>query len=100
MAVADVRITFLNKNDRINPRTRILPVYPPDAVAKGVQDVVIVEFTVGPDGRASDTRIVRSVPALDEAAIAAVESWEFDPSLGLGVSVNDSQTVAMRFVLD
>ena len=97
--MADVQIAFLNKNDRINPRIPVLPFYPPEAVAKGVQDVVIVEFTVGPDGKASHMRIVRSVPALDEAALAAVGRWEFDPSLALGVPVNDSQTVAIRFLL-
>jgi periplasmic protein TonB len=99
MAVPDVRIEFLNKNDRINPQTCILPEYPPRAVASGIEDVVIVEFTVGADGRPSDPRIVRSVPILDEAAIAAVEQWEFASDLALGVPVDDCQTVAVRFVL-
>ena len=98
MVVADVRITFLNKNDRFNSRTAVLPVYPPEAAANGVQDVVIVEFTIGPDGRASDTRVVRSVPALDDAAVAAVERWEFDAVHG-NVTAHDSQTVAMQFLL-
>src|SRR4029453_777952 len=98
MVVADVRITFLNKNDRFNPRPPALPVYPPEAAANGVQDVVIVEFTIGPDGKASDTRVVRSVPALDDAAVAAVERWEFDAVHG-GVTAHDSQTVAMQFLL-
>src|SRR4029453_5629569 len=98
MVVADVRITFLNKNDRFNPPTPVLPVYPPEAAANGVQDVVIVEFTIGPDGKVSDTRVVRSVPALDDAAVAAVERWEFDGVQG-GGTPPDIKTVAMQFLL-
>jgi periplasmic protein TonB len=97
--VASVRLACLNNNDRINPRNQILPVYPPEAVASGVQDVVIVEFTVGADGRVEETRIIRSVPPLDEATIAAVERWEFAPTRDLGFPVRDCQTVAVQFFL-
>ena len=97
--MTNVRVACLNKNDRINPRNWILPVYPPEAVASGVQDVVIVEYTVGTDGKVQDTRIIRSVPPLDDAAIAAVQRWEFAPTIALGIEVRDSQTVAMQFSL-
>jgi protein TonB len=97
--MTNVRVACLNNNDRINPRKRTLPVYPPEALARRVQDVVIVEFTVEADGRVADARIVRSVPALDEAALAAVRRWEFTATDALGAAVRDTQTVAMDFAL-
>jgi protein TonB len=95
----DVRISCINNNDRINPRERIPPTYPPEAAAQGVQDVVILEFTVCGDGKVTDTRVVRSVPPLDEAAIAAVQQWDFSAPGVLGVDVSERQTVAEQFSL-
>lgn len=77
----------------------MLPVYPPEAAANGMQDVVIVDFTIGSDGKAADTRVVRSVPAPDDAAVAAVERWELFDAVHGGVTAHDSQTVAMQFLL-
>ena len=75
-----IRVASLNKNDRINPRKVVLPVYPPAAAANGLQDVVIVEFTVLADGTVADTRIVRSVPGLDAAAIEQCGGGSSRPS--------------------
>ena len=94
-----IRVASLNKNDRINPRKVVLPVYPPAAAANGLQDVVIVEFTVLADGTVADTRIVRSVPGLDAAALEAVRRWEFTALDTLGITVEQRQTIAMQFSL-
>ena len=48
--------------------------YPGFAHAAGVQGVVIVEATIGVDGRVQRARLLRSVPLLDEAALAAVRN--------------------------
>ena len=93
------RVTGINKNDRFNPHDWIPATYPPEAVSACVEDVVIVEFRVGVDGRVSDTRVVRSNPLLDQAAVEAVRSWEFDSSTGYGATVGQTQTVAMHFTL-
>src|SRR5262245_45778596 len=78
--MTDVQVAWINNNDRISPRKQIVPAYPPEALAQRLQDVVIVEFTVVEDGTVADTRIVRSVPPLDDAAIDAVQRWEFAPT--------------------
>lgn len=96
---ADVLVSCLNNSDRINPRERIRPPYPQEALAEGVQDVVILEFTVGTDGKVADPRIVRSVPELDEAALAAVRQWDFGSPSGLGLDLGERQTVAVQFSL-
>ena len=97
--MASVRVTCINKNDRVNPRQWTPATYPPEAVAASVQGVVIVELEIGMDGRVADARIVRSVPLLDEAATAAVRQWEFAPAIAHGVPAPDTQTIAMEFAL-
>jgi TonB family protein len=50
-----------------------------DAEATGSGGTVRVELTIGTDGRVSDARVLRSVPGLDNAALAAARRWEFQP---------------------
>ena len=61
------------------------PVYPASAVAAGIQGVVVVEVQVGADGTVTQARTLRSVAALDQAALAAVRQWRFTPTLVDGV---------------
>jgi len=60
----------------------VRPAYPPEAVAAKVQGVVLIEVRIEPDGKVSHTRVMRSIPQLDEAALDAVKQWEFAPPLG------------------
>jgi TonB family protein len=86
----------------VKPPTRtrdVKPEYPPEAQRAGVQGVVILETVVGADGRVTDARVVRSVPLLDEAALAAVRQWEFTPTLLNGVAVPIVMTVTVSFTL-
>ena len=57
--------------------TDVPPVYPTVAQAARVQGVVILEAVIGPDGRVTDVKVLRSVALLDDAAIAAVRQWEY-----------------------
>jgi protein TonB len=61
------------------------PIYPPEAQAAGIQGIVILELMISPEGRVEGTRVLRSVPALDDAASAAVRQWMFTPTLLNGV---------------
>ena len=51
------------------------PVYPPIAQSARVQGVVIIEATIGADGRVKDAKVLRSIPLLDQAALDAVKQW-------------------------
>lgn len=77
----------------------VKPIYPPDAHAAGIQGVVIIEATIGRDGRVRDTRVLRSIPMLDEAALGAVRQWEFSPTHLNGVAVPVIMTVTVSFTL-
>jgi protein TonB len=81
------------------PTRRVDPVYPPIAQAARVQGLVVLEATVGPDGKVRDARVVQSIPLLDQAAIDAVLQWEFPPRLVDGVPVAATASVAVQFTL-
>jgi TonB family protein len=71
----------------------VVPVYPDEARAAGVQGVVVVEITVDATGRVSDARVLRSMPMLDRAALDAVKQWEFRPTVLEGSPVAVKMTV-------
>jgi protein TonB len=75
------------------------PVYPSIAQSARVQGVVIIEATIGPDGRVQDTKVLRSIPLLDQAAVDAVRQWTYTPTLLNGVPVPVIMTVTVNFTL-
>jgi protein TonB len=77
----------------------IPPVYPPIAQSARVQGVVILEATIGPDGRVQDVHVLRSIPLLDAAAIDAVKQWVYSPTLLNNVPVPVIMTVTVNFTL-
>src|SRR5207237_10767047 len=55
----------------------VKPVYPPIAQSARVQGVVIIEATIGPDGRVKDAKVLRPTPLLVQAALDAVKQRAF-----------------------
>ncbi len=87
----------------VKPPTKIRdvkPIYPADAEAANVQGVVILEATIDPDGNVRSARVLRGRPLLDNAAIEAVEQWQYVPTLMNGVAVPVIMTVTVNFTLD
>ena len=88
--------------DGIRPPARVVdvaPVYPPEAREARVQGVVMLEVTLSRTGEVSDVEMVRSTPLLDEAAVAAVRQWRYEPTLVDGEPVSVLMTVTMNFAL-
>ena len=75
------------------------PTYPDVARAARAQGIVIVDATIGLDGKVVDAKVVRSIPLLDAAALDAVKRWEFEPTLLNGKPVSVIVTVAVQFSL-
>ncbi len=75
------------------------PAYPPMAQAARIQGIVIIEATLAADGRVMNARILRSVPMLDPAALDAVRTWQYTPTLLNGVPVPVIMTVTVTFTL-
>jgi len=77
----------------------VAPVYPDVAARAMVEGVVILEIAIAPNGRVDDVRVLRSIPLLDAAAVAAARQWVFAPTLYRGVPVSVTMTVSVRFSL-
>jgi TonB family protein len=95
-------LTPVRVGGNIKPPTKtkhVAPMYPPIAQSSRVQGVVILETTIGPRGRVSDVRVLRSIPLLDQAAVDAVKQWEYTPTLLNGVGVPVIMTVTVNFAL-
>jgi TonB family protein len=75
----------------------VAPVYPEGAVEAHVSGIVIAEALVGKDGLVSNVRILKSIPMLDQAAIDAVQQWEYQPTLLNGQPVPVMLTVTVNF---
>ena len=78
---------------------RVEPEYPPIAVRAQVQGVVILEAIVDREGRVEDVRVLRSIPLLDAAAVAAVHKWRYSPLLLNGEPERFVLTVTVSFSL-
>ena len=77
----------------------VAPVYPDIAKQARVQGIVILEAIIDPQGSVTNVRVLRSIPLLDNAAIAAVKQWRYEPTLLNGVPVPIVMTVTVNFSL-
>jgi len=101
-AAADAADPPLRVGGTIKPPVKLRnvnPIYPPDAQEAKIQGVVILEARIERDGTVSRARVLRSIPELDDAAVAAVKQWEFTPTLLNGAPVPIMMTVTVNFTL-
>ena len=99
-ALAKAKAAAIRVGGKIKAPTKIKdvkPVYPAIAQSARVAGVVIIEATIGPDGKVIDAKVLRSVPLLDQAALDAVRQWEYTPTLLNGVPVPVVVTVTINF---
>ena len=73
--------------------------YPDEARAARIQGEVTLETIIDGDGKVAAVRVIRSVPGLDGAAIAAAKQWEFTPALLNGTPTPVLTTMVMTFTL-
>ena len=99
-ARAKAKAAAVRIGGQIKPPTKIKdvqPVYPAIARSARVSGAVTIEATIGPDGKVIDAKVVRSIPLLDQAALDAVQQWEYTPALLNGVPVSVLVTVTINF---
>ncbi|HXY38649.1 MAG TPA: TonB family protein [Vicinamibacteria bacterium] len=77
----------------------VQPVYPQQAIAQGLRGIVILDLVIDATGHVTSANVVRSVPGLDEAAIAAARQWQFEPVRMNGKAVSVRLTQAITFSL-
>ncbi|HEY8329487.1 MAG TPA: TonB family protein [Rhodanobacter sp.] len=75
--------------------------YPTAAMRARQEGWVLVSFTVDPDGKTSDVKVVESQPrhVFDRAAIDAVERYRFNPAMKDGTAVSSTKQQRIEFKL-
>jgi TonB family protein len=80
------------------PREGVAQV-PEAARLLGIEGAVRLEIVVDATGAVSESRVVRSIPLLDEEAMRAVRQWRFAPTLVDGKAVPVRMEVIVNFSL-
>jgi TonB family protein len=75
------------------------PVYPAEALAQGLRGIVILDLLIDVQGHVASVAVIRSIPGLDAAAIAAARQWEYEPVRVAGKPVSLKHTVPITFTL-
>ena len=86
----------------LKPPTKVFqvdPVYPIMARQAHIEGIVILEATIGVDGKVIDAKVLRSIPLLDQAALDAVRQWQYTPTLLNGAPVPVIMTVTVTFTM-
>jgi TonB family protein len=74
--------------------------YTDEARRRNLSGDVILEITVGRDGRVGAVTVLQGLGAgLDQRAVEAVRQWRFDPAKRKGVPVDVIVEVAVEFML-
>jgi protein TonB len=77
----------------------VKPIYPEAARTARVEGIVILEATIGVEGKVTNAKVLRSIPQLDAAALDAVRQWEYTPTLLNGGAVPVVMTVTVNFAI-
>jgi protein TonB len=94
---AVVRIGGSMKTPRL--ARRVEPLYPDIAQRAAIEGIVILEATVGEDGRVDGVKVLRSQAVLEQAAIEAVKQWQYEPLIYNGRPTPFVLTVTLSFNL-
>jgi TonB family protein len=73
--------------------------YPDEAKVVGLEGIIIAEIWVDESGRVTNARLLRAIPMLEDAALAAVMQWRFEPVVVDGKPVPVRMTVTTNFTL-
>ncbi len=68
-----------------------------EADAAGVTGVVILEIRIDEAGGVTDAKVLRSIPMLDDAAMATVKQWRYAPTLVEGRAVPVKLIVSVNY---
>ena len=88
---------YVATDQAAEPIYTVRPEWPELARQAGVEGTVVVQALVGTDGHVRDTRIVRSIPMLNGAAVEAVKQWRFKPAATGGRPVATWVSVPIPF---
>lgn len=87
----------------VTPLVRVPPQYPPNALSRGTEGWVQVEFDISETGAVLDPRVIDSDPprTFDRYALRAVSQWKYKPRTVNGKGqIRKNVRVVISFELD
>ena len=78
---------------------KIAPVYPPVAKANRIQGTVVLRAVIGKDGRIADLRPISGPQELIQAAMGAVQQWQYKPYMLQEKPVEVDTQITINFQL-
>lgn len=90
------KVSFSNDATPVNP---LPPQYPGDALARGIEGYVRLEFTVLENGSVANARVIDASPrgVFETAALQALNRWRFRPQMVDGSPVASVSRYTMDF---
>ncbi len=76
---------------------RVDPIYPPSALAQGIEGTVTLYAVIASDGAVKNLQSLDGPPALVPAALAAVRQWRYSPSLLNGRPIQTERQIKIHF---
>ena len=91
----------LNEPLPLLPISQEYPIYPEDMRRKGIEDQVIVRYTIGKNGRVTDVQILDHAlnPIFDKVTLDAIRTWRFRPMIKNGKPVEVVHDLGVNFQL-
>lgn len=93
---------FVAYEDPPVPTKRVNPKYPPLAQEAGIEGRVILNVFVDETGKVKNALVIKGVPntGLDEAALEAIQKWEYEPAMQRGKPVGVWISQIIKFELE
>ncbi|TXR52138.1 energy transducer TonB [Reinekea thalattae] len=108
MSVGDLAITppsfaDLGGSQELVPLYRVPPQYPPAAQRQNLEGYVELSFTIDPEGKVRDIKVLNAEPrnVFDRDAIRALRRWKYQAKIVDGVAVAQTgQRIKLEFSLE
>lgn len=79
--------------------SKVSPVYPANAKARGVEGVVVIHAVIDKEGRVKRADVQQGDPLLTQAALDAFKQWRYKPSTLGGAPAEAEITASVTFLL-
>ena len=91
----------LNESLPLLPISQDYPLYPEEMRRKGIEDQVIVRYTIGKNGRVIDVQILdHAVNSIfDDVTVEAIKRWRFRPMIKNGKAVEVVHDLGVNYQL-
>ena len=95
----DGTVKFIPYDKQPKPKIPIRPVYPETAQEKGIEGTVYIQIFIDSKGNVTEAEVMKGIPELNEAALAAVKKSKWKPAQQRDKKVGVWQMMPITFNL-